>query len=184
MGLHKIRKMMKREQENAQLRFRKQKQRNVLAKPGLFDLTIVLDHLKPSYNIGKIFRSANAFGARDVHLVGIDFFDPASGKGCFKRVPARFHDAFNDCYTALIDGGYTPYVLEPEKGQSLTLARLPEKSAFIFGHEAFGISFNIDDYPGIKRLTIPQFGQVESLNVSIAASIVMYEYIRQHGSKR
>jgi tRNA C32,U32 (ribose-2'-O)-methylase TrmJ len=35
----------------------------------------------------------------------------------------------------------------------------------------------------MRRLTIPQFGQVESLNVSIAASIVMYEYVRQQGDK-
>ena len=58
---------------------------------------------------------------------------------------------------------------------------LPEKSAFIFGHEEFGISFNKHDYKDIGALQIPQCGRSQSLNVSVAASIVMYEYIRQHG---
>ena len=56
---------------------------------------------------------------------------------------------------------------------------LPHKSAFIFGHEEFGCSFEPDDYPQMQTLTIPQFGSVQSLNVSIAASVVMYEYARQ-----
>jgi tRNA G18 (ribose-2'-O)-methylase SpoU len=56
---------------------------------------------------------------------------------------------------------------------------LPHKSAFILGHEEFGCSFVPDDYPQMQTLTIPQFGSVQSLNVSIAASVVMYEYVRQ-----
>ncbi|MGD2096644.1 MAG: TrmH family RNA methyltransferase [Desulfobacterales bacterium] len=56
------------------------------------------------------------------------------------------------------------------------------KSAFIFGNEEFGHQFDKDRYPGIKSLKIHQAGKVESLNVSIAASIVMYEYVKQHGS--
>lgn len=51
----------------------------------------------------------------------------------------------------------------------------------IFGNEEFGLSFRGDDFHAIKSLKIPQYGRVQSLNVSIAASIVMYEYIKQHG---
>ncbi len=43
------------------------------------------------------------------------------------------------------------------------------------GHEEHGISFDRNQYE-IQCLSIPQFGQTESLNVSIAASVVMYEY--------
>jgi tRNA G18 (ribose-2'-O)-methylase SpoU len=71
------------------------------------------------------------------------------------------------------------HVLEPGKETSITRCNLPEQSAFILGHEEMGISFNKADYPGIRSLSIPQFGTTQSLNVSIAASIVMYEYIRQ-----
>ncbi|MFH2093785.1 MAG: TrmH family RNA methyltransferase [Pseudomonadota bacterium] len=180
MPSHKIRQMMKNEKELAQRRFRNQRNKNRLAEPGIHNCIIVLDHLKPTYNIGKIFRSAEAFGARQIHLIGIDFFDPAPGMGAFKWVPAIFHKDFFSCYTDLITKGYTLFILEPGKGSSITQTRLPEKSAFIFGHEEFGISFEPDLFPEVHPLTIPQFGKSQSLNVSVAASIILYEYIRQN----
>ena len=53
--------------------------------------------------------------------------------------------------------------------------------AFVMGHEALGPSFTADQYPDMILIRIPMYGQVESLHVSVAASIVMYEYVRQHG---
>jgi tRNA G18 (ribose-2'-O)-methylase SpoU len=170
---------MKSERELAKSRFRRQRNKNYLAQPGIHDCIIVLDHLKPTYNIGKIFRSAEAFGCREIHLVGIDFFDPGPGMGAFKWVPAVFHSEFFTCYTQLITRGYIPYILEPGQGMPVMETALPKKSAFIFGHEEFGISFEPDLYPEINRLTIPQYGKSQSLNVSVAASIILYEYVRQ-----
>ena len=179
-GPHKIRQMMKAERDAAQKRFRRERNRNRLATPGTHDCIIVLDHLKPTFNIGKIFRSAEAFSAKEIHLVGIDFFDPAPGMGAFKWVPAVFHTNFLACYVELLKQGYTPFILEPGKGEPVTTARLPRKSAFIFGHEEYGLSFEPDLYPEVRQLTIPQYGRSESLNVSVAASIILYEYVRQH----
>ena len=51
----------------------------------------------------------------------------------------------------------------------------------MLGHEEFGFSFNRQDYPDLRSLAIPQTGSVQSLNVSVAASVVMYEYARQAG---
>jgi tRNA G18 (ribose-2'-O)-methylase SpoU len=56
---------------------------------------------------------------------------------------------------------------------------LPEKSAFILGHEERGLQFEPDLFDRLERLTIPQYGRSDSLNVSVAASIVLYEYVRQ-----
>jgi tRNA G18 (ribose-2'-O)-methylase SpoU len=164
----------------ALLRYQKQRQRNILAQPGKHKFIIVLDHLKAGFNIPKIFRSAEAMGAQAVHLVGIGPFDPAPAKGSFKKVPARFHDDFQSCYRELVAMGYQLFTLEPDGEQSLLTISLPQQSAFILGHEEFGISFERSDYPAIQSISIPQFGSVESLNVSIAASIMMFEYVRQH----
>jgi len=150
------------------------------ATPGKHDFAIVLDNLKPTFNIGKIFRSADAFGARQVHLIGTDYFQTTSAKGAFKYVPAVFHDSFAQCYEQLISEGYSLYVLAPEAGSTLLEVTVERKCAFIFGNEETGVSFDHRDFPGIKTVNIPQYGRVESLNVSIAASIAMYEYIRQH----
>ena len=58
----------------------------VMATPGPFPYVLILDHLKVDFNIGKIIRSAEAFGARAVDVVGTSFFDPLPAKGCMKRV--------------------------------------------------------------------------------------------------
>jgi len=161
--------------------YEKQRRHNLVhATPGVHDFVIVLDNLKPSFNIGKIFRSGDAFGAREIHLIGIDYFDCAAAKGAFKWVPARFHDSFDSCYKSLTDEGYALFTLEPDQENLLSGTCLPTKSGFVFGHEEFGLSFDPADYHGIQSLSVPQYGRVESLNVSVAASVVMYEYLRQH----
>jgi len=142
-------------------------------------MVIVLDHLKAGFNVPKIFRSAESFGAHEIHLINIPPFDPAPAKGGFRKVPAHFHDTFADCYRELDARGYHFFTLEPGCSKRLDQAALPEKSAFVMGHEELGISFDTNDFE-IDCLTIRQFGDTQSLNVSIAASIVMYEYVRQH----
>ena len=170
---------------DAKQRYDKQRTRNVAAKPGEHDFIVVLDNLKGGFNAPKIFRSAEAFGAHSVHLVNVGWFDPAPAKGSFRKVPAVFHDEFSACFDALDKQGYTLYMLVAESEETGASSKiydvaLDTKSAFILGHEAKGHSFSAADFPKVKPLSIPHFGSVESLNVSIAASIVMYEYIRQH----
>ena len=163
-------------------RYTRQRQRNLLAQPGEQPFIIVLDHLKAGFNVPKVFRSAQAFGAREIHLIDIGPFDPAPAKGAFKAVPARFFDTFAESCQVLKELGYVPFTLEPAGGTPLCGCDLPQRSAFVFGHEEIGLSFKPEDYPDMRTLTIPQSGVVESLNVSIAASIVMYEYVRQRSS--
>ena len=180
MSSRDIRRRLALDRKNTLKRFQRHKRKNLLATAGIYPYVIVLDNLKPTFNIGKIFRSAEAFGARELHLIGTDFFDPSPAMGAFKWVPARFHETFDTCYQELAKRAYRMFVLEPGDGLPLIDIRLPEKSAFIFGHEEHGISFDKNDYKEIEVLQIPQYGKSQSLNVSVAASIVMYEYIRQN----
>jgi tRNA G18 (ribose-2'-O)-methylase SpoU len=137
--------------------------------------------MKAGFNVAKIFRSAEAFGAREIHLVDIGPFDPSPAKGAFKKVPARFFSSFDESYQDLMRRGYRAMVLESACETILPQVQLPRKSAFILGHEEWGHSFDPMDYPDMGCLSIPQFGQVESLNVAVAASIAMYEYVSQRG---
>jgi tRNA G18 (ribose-2'-O)-methylase SpoU len=164
--------------------YEKERARNALAKPGPHTFTLVLDHLKASFNIPKIFRSAEAFGAAGVHLVGIQPFDPGPAKGSIRKVPAHFHDEVNTAFDQLRQQDYTLIALDPAAEDVLGDTALPERTAFLLGHEEFGFSFNPADYPGIRAVKIRQFGQIQSLNVSIAASIAMYEYTRQWTAKK
>ncbi len=181
MVTRKERSLRKEIRHRTEKRYEKHRRRNLVeAKPGELNFVVVLDNLKASFNIGKIFRSADAFGAAEVHLVGNHFFDPGPAKGSFKKVPALFYENFGQCYDNLSARGYSLFTLEPEKGTLLHKTKFPEKSAFIMGHEEFGISFDPSDYPDIGAIAIEQLGNVQSLNVSVAASIVMYEYFRQY----
>lgn len=150
----------------------------VMAKPGPFPYVLILDHLKVDFNIGKIIRSAEAFGAHAVDVVGTSFFDPMPAKGCMKRVPWTMTKTFHESYEKWTAQGYTFYAFDSESGEGIHEGNFPDKSAFILGHEGFGFTFKKDLYPAIKFVKIPQFGLVESLNVSVAASIVMYEFAR------
>lgn len=155
----------------------------MMAKPGPYPYVIILDHLKVDFNIGKIIRSAEAFGAMSVDVVGTSFFDPLPAKGCMKYVPCNLRGTFQESYQTWLDQGYTFYAFDSEAPEGLHEVKFPEKSAFILGHEGSGFSFKKEHYPAIKFVKIPQLGKVESLNVSVAASIVMYEFARARDFK-
>lgn len=167
----------------AMRRYKKDRQRNILAQPGEHQFILILDHLQAGFNVPKIFRSAEAFGAHEIHLINVNAFDPAPAKGTFRKVPAKFYDSIEQCFHELKERGYSLFTLEADKGKTLYKSKLPEKSAFILGNEDCGISFDTSSYPEIECLSIPNFGVTESLNVSVAASIVMYEYISQFSDK-
>ncbi len=150
----------------------------LMSQPGPFPYVLILDHLKIDFNIGKIIRSAEAFGAQAVDVVGTSFFDPQPAKGCMKRVPWSMRKTFQESYQIWAQEGFTFFAFDAEARDSLHQVSFPDKSAFILGHEGFGPTFKKELYPDIKWIKIPQFGKVESLNVAVAASVVMYEFTR------
>lgn len=178
MAKHKIE---RRYSEQVEWLFRKQKNANQLAQSGRHTLIMVLDGLKPSFNIGKIIRSAEVFGAQEMHIVGTSLFDPSPAKGAFKRIPCFFYDNFAECKSRLDALGFQLFALCPSHENHLQHTVLPKKAAFVVGHEEFGLSFDYKQFSDIVPLSIQQFGVTESLNVAVCASICMYEYSRQHG---
>jgi tRNA G18 (ribose-2'-O)-methylase SpoU len=140
----------------------------------------VLDGLKPDFNVGKIFRSAHAFGVHEIHLVKIPFFNPNPALGTLKTTRILEFSTMEESLTELRSRGYTLYALDGRGPVQLGKVSFPKKSAFILGHEEFGLSFSLQHYGDVMALSIPQFGVVQSLNVSVAASLVSFEYLRQH----
>lgn len=178
MAKHKIE---RRYSEQVAWLFRKQKNANALAKSGKHQLIMVLDGLKPNFNIGKIIRSAEVFSAKEIHIIGTPLFDPSPAKGAFKRTPCLFFDDFLASKKRLDELGFTLFALCPSHENHLQTYTLPEKTAFVVGHEEFGLSFDYRQFSDIVPLSIAQFGVTESLNVAVCASVCLYEYSRQHG---
>ena len=117
---------------------------------------------------------------REVHLIGIPTFDPKPCKGTLKQTRTKSFETFAQSYQALAAEGYTFFSLDTNGTTHLGTKTFPKKSAFVIGHEEFGLSFQATEFPLLTGIKIPQFGIVQSLNASIAAGIVCFEYLRQH----
>lgn len=165
----------KKKEQLAYKKFQKELRLNSLAKEGPSDLILVLDHIKSDFNIGKIYRSAYAFGIKEIVLVGIESFDPYPSKGCFKKIPTKFFDKTKDAISYLNQNLYEIFILDVNSEKLLRDISFPRKSAIVICHEEFGP----DDAFSSEfstRVKIKQIGEVESLNVSNAISIAMYAY--------
>ncbi len=145
---------------------------------GPYPLVLVLDGLKASYNVGKIIRSANALGLREVFLVGIPAWDPVLARGALKATRTRSFAAMADAVEALRTEGYALFALHPRGAVRFGEISFPEKTAFLVGHEEFGLRVDLAAHPEITLIQVPQVGIVESLNVAVAASIAAYDYLR------
>lgn len=150
------------------------------AKDGPHEIIIVLDHLKQDYNIGKIFRSGEILGVKRIFIVGTKFFDCIPAKGTVRKLKCEMFPTWEECFQRLKEIGFTLFALDVKGDKYLGKFELPLKSAFIMGHEEFGLTFDPSLYPEITLIKIKQFGKTQSLNVSVAASLVMQEYVRQH----
>lgn len=162
-------------------RYDRQRSMNIaFAKEGEHPLLLVLDHLKPDYNVGKLFRTAEALQIRAICVVGMDWFDVSPAKGCFKHLKAHFFSDWSSCYEFLKSEDYSIFCLDVRAKVELHEVEFPRKAAIVLGHEENGPSFDLADYEGVTGIKIKQYGRVESLNVSIAGAMGVYEYMRQH----
>jgi tRNA G18 (ribose-2'-O)-methylase SpoU len=134
---------------------RQRLQSKLLARPGAYPFVVILDHLKVDFNIGKIIRSAEAFGAGAVDVVGTPFFDPLPAKGCLKRVPWTMCKTFFESYDRWSREGYTFFAFSADAPRALHDAPFPDKSAFVLGNEGSGLSFPREHYPAINYVRIP-----------------------------
>jgi tRNA G18 (ribose-2'-O)-methylase SpoU len=152
-----------------------------VAPEGPHSFVFVLDRLKAGYNVPKIFRTAQAFGCQKILAIGVSDFDPAPARGGFKQTRSEFVDApgISELQN-LQNGGYDLFVLDPAGDEDIFQVVFPKKCVFILGHEEYGINPEIPEKLPVRRMRIPHWGQVQSLNVSIAASVVAYEYLKQH----
>jgi tRNA G18 (ribose-2'-O)-methylase SpoU len=155
------------------------------ARHGPHDVILVLDHMKPRANAGMLVRSADALGARAVYTVGMTYFNPRWAITSLRSVRLEMFDTMASCLRALREQGYTVYALEPARSVDeevfLDSVALPQKTAFIVGHESRGTSFSPTAFPQVVWLTIRQFGEIPCLSASVSGSIALYEYARQHG---
>jgi TrmH family RNA methyltransferase len=149
-------------------------------------LVVVLASLQDPGNLGAILRSAEAFGASGiVSLPGtVHAWNPKAVRasaGSVFRVPL-VSAAANDCFLQLRAAGVSIWTTALRDAQPADHVDLSHPAAFLIGNEGNGVPAELADECN-GAITIPHPGPVESLNASVAASVLLYEASRQRFTK-
>lgn len=146
---------------------------------------IILDNVRSMHNVGAVFRTSDAFKIFKIYLCGITPTPPhreirKTALGAEDTVKWEHALDIRQIITALQSEGYHVAAIEQTEDsttlEDFTALKYP-KIAIILGNEVDGVSQEAVDLADTV-VEIPQFGTKHSLNISVAAGIVMYEVSR------
>lgn len=144
---------------------------------------IVLDNIRSAFNVGSIFRTADAIGGCKIYLCGItsSIDNPKIYKtalGATETVPSKQYPDAMDAVREITEAGIPLYSVElTNESEHFQKITYPNPVAIVLGHERMGVNQLILDSSD-KCIYIPMNGMKESLNVAIAGSVIMYECTR------
>ena len=147
---------------------------------------IVLDNVRSLYNVGSVFRTADAFRVEAIYLCGITGKPPhpeihKSALGATDSVTWKHFDNTIDAIKKLKDN-YTIYAIE-QVDKSIDLKdfspKQENKYAFVFGNEIKGVSEEILPFCD-GCIEIPQFGTKHSFNIAVSTGIVLWHFYLVH----
>jgi TrmH family RNA methyltransferase len=148
-------------------------------------LFVALHEIANPGNLGTIIRTANAAGAAGVVLLGAstDPYDPAAVKasmGALFTVPVVSQPAVADFFRWAEAAGVTVLTTSGGAADSFWDVPCPRPAAFLLGSEGTGLPAEILGR-GDRQVRIPMTGTAESLNLAVAAGLLLYEAQRQAG---
>lgn len=155
------------------------------------DLTVVLENVHDPHNIGAVLRSCDAVGISDVYILyteaelierGVSIGKNAS-TGVGKWINIHTYDDVKNCFSDLRQQ-YTQIMAThlSEDAVSLYQVDLTLPTALVFGNEHEGVSQESLKYC-TGNIIIPQMGMVQSLNISVACAVSIFEAARQRKKK-
>jgi TrmH family RNA methyltransferase len=152
--------------------------------PGLHPLIVVVESLEKPGNLGAIMRTADAVGASAVIAADprTDVFNPnaiRASVGTIFSVPLAVATA-PQVLDWLVGHGVTAVAARVDAPQAYGDADLGGPIAIVLGSEAGGLTSTWND-PRVRPVRIPMLGAADSLNVSVAAAILLFEARRQRG---
>jgi 23S rRNA (guanosine2251-2'-O)-methyltransferase len=146
---------------------------------------VVLDNIRSQHNIGAVFRTSDAFLIEKIYLCGITACPPnndihKSALGAENTVVWEYNHDVSETSRQLAEDGYTLVAIEQAE-ESVMLGDFmfdpSKKYALVFGNEVKGVSQSIMDLCH-ACIEIPQGGTKHSLNISVSAGIVLWEFYR------
>lgn len=147
-------------------------------------LVVVLDDVRSMYNVGSVFRTADAFRVEAVYLCGITATPPSTeihktALGAEDSVEWKHFATAVEAVDALHAAGYEVYGVEQVEGSTMLHDFVPvagRRYAVVLGNEVKGVHQEVIDMCD-GCLEIPQFGTKHSMNVSVTAGIIMYKFL-------
>lgn len=152
-----------------------------------FPVSVVLNDIRSLSNIGAFFRTADAFNVEKIYLCGITAVPPhreihKTALGATETVAWEHHASIVDLVKTLqASGAKICSIEQTEQTTPLQqVAQLPEGHyVLVFGNEVNGVDQEVVDLSDYI-IEIPQFGTKHSLNVSVCAGIVMWEFVKRY----
>ncbi len=146
------------------------------------DFHVAIENWQHDFNIGTVVRTANAFLAREVHIVGRRRWNRRGAMVTDRYQHIRHHPTVAELAAAMRAEKIPVYGIDNLPGaEPLEHLRLPRRVCLLFGQEGPGLS------PEARALcdgtfSIAQFGSTRSINASAAAAIAMHTWVVQHAA--
>jgi len=141
---------------------------------------VAIENFGHDHNIGTVVRTANAFAAAAVHIVGRSRWNRRGAMVTDRYQHLRHHPTVADLLAFAEAHGLTPVAVDNQPGAvRLERAELPRECLLVFGAEGPGLSAEARAGAAL-HVSIAQFGSTRSINAGVAAGVVMHAWIRRH----
>ena len=147
-------------------------------------LTVVMENIEDPHNISAVMRSCDSVGIQDIYVLNNRIprhkkFGPRSSSSAAKWLTIHQFTDTQECVNELRQNFDTILTTHLSSGaKNLYEADLTGRIALVFGNEHYGVT---DDIRALSDgdLVIPQAGIIQSLNISVACAVTIYEAYRQ-----
>lgn len=162
--------------------------RDAFSKADKLPLVVVLDNVRSLHNVGSVFRTGDAFRVERIVLCGITATPPSTeihktALGAEDVVAWQYRDSTMEAVAELRSEGFGIFSIEQCEG-SVALqdfeAEPGRRYAVVLGNEVKGVQQEVVDASD-GAIEIPQFGTKHSLNVSVTAGMVIWEFAKKLG---
>jgi 23S rRNA (guanosine2251-2'-O)-methyltransferase len=152
---------------------------------------VVLDNIRSMHNVGSVFRTSDAFLLQAIFLCGYTPQPPhrdinKTALGATETVDWIYYPTTVEAVKQLKQNGYKVFGIEQTEG-SISLQKFTttnaDRLAVVFGNEVEGVDAEVLELCD-GSIEIPQLGMKHSLNISVAAGIVLWEIVRTKISER
>ena len=139
-----------------------------------------IENFTSDHNIGTVVRTANAFAAEAVHIVGKKRWNRRGAMVTDRYQHLYHHATVNDVLQWAHDHDLTVIAVDNVPGSvPIETVELPERCLLLFGQEGPGVSEEAQR-GAVQTVSIAQFGSTRSINAGVAAGIAMHAWVRQH----